>query len=145
MRSIIVSGLVILLSGCATTTNNYYTKTVDSWRGGHVSALVKQWGPPDQRVTGTGGNTVYVYKTESYHSSGGTASPSVGVHFSPGGKPVMTTTPSLNPAWNRGMTLACMATFEVNSQGIITETKTLGNACYGSESFASRMRNPSAP
>ena len=142
MRFIIGSGLIILLTSCAATMTNYYTPTVQSWRGGNINTLYQRWGRPDGRFTGPNGNVVYVYNTSNYRSNSAPSSPAIGVNFTPGGKAVVTATPNTNN-WNRGpQSLTCSSTFMVNPKGVIIDTQVSGNNCYGSESFANRMRNP---
>ncbi|TAK74761.1 MAG: hypothetical protein EPO11_06430 [Gammaproteobacteria bacterium] len=141
---IIGLGLIIFLTSCATTTTNYYTKTIGTWRGGNANTLVKTWGMPDDKVVGANGNTVYVYKTSSYNPSlGPSPGPTVGVNISASGRPVMITDPNTNQ-WSRDMSISCVTAFAVNQQGIITDIQSRGNHCYGSESFANQMKNPAS-
>lgn len=140
MRQIILFGLSLLLSACSTT--NYYTQTVQSWRGGDSRSLIKQWGSPDDTLRGANGNTYYVYQTDSYGSYSGPSSPSVGVTMGSDGKPIMTTFPNTNTTGNRGLTLGCTVIFSVNSSGQVFETNIRGSACYGSQGFAKRLANP---
>lgn len=142
MRHLSAFGLFILLAGCASSTTNYYTQTVQSWRGANMNDLVKRWGPADDRVSGPDGNAVYVYKTESYQAYNTPTSPSIGVNFGQHGTPVITNTTHTNNVWNRGMGLACIAVFIATPQGKILDTRINGNGCYGSEDFAKRMANP---
>lgn len=135
-------GFLILLSGCASTKTNYYTQTVQSWHGGNVNALIKRWGIPDDRLKSPRGNIVYVYKTESYRGDSAPMSPAVGVSFTPGGTPIMTTGPNLNNTWNRGMSLACITAFETDANGKIISAQAQGPGCYASEALAAKMRNP---
>lgn len=141
-----IFGLTILLAGCATTMNNYYQQTVQSWRGGSVNQLVKQWGRPDRVATGPKGNTLYVYETQNYRTVSGPTYPAVGVHVGSDGRPVMTTSPATNMAWNRGsMSISCVAAFETDPSGKILNTEVQGSNCYGGESFAKRLSNKNAP
>lgn len=145
MRFINCIGLTILLSSCATTTTNYYTQTVQSWRGGSVYTLVKQWGRPDRTITSPNGNTLYVYQTQSYRNLNAPSSPSVGVNVSQSGRAILSNPSYNNMTWNRGaMSLTCMAAFEVGKNGKILDTQIQGTSCYGGESFAKRLTNPAS-
>jgi hypothetical protein len=143
MRFIVGLGLVILLASCATTTTNYYQQTVQSWRGGNVNLLIKQWGAPDKRATGSDGHSLYLYQTQTYRHLNGPASPSISVNVNAQGHAVMTTAPNTNMAWNRGgMSFSCVTIFEIDKNGVILSTHIHGTHCYGNESFANRMKNP---
>ena len=144
MRFIIPIGLVILLSSCGTTTN-YYTQTVQSWQGANVKTLADRWGRPDNMIKGPRNQTIYVYKTESYHNTNAPTGPSAGISFSADGKPVIVTQANTNTTWNRGMSLTCNAYFIVNGSGTIVDTKISGDTCFGSSGFASRLGNPAKP
>ena len=136
---------LILLSSCATTTSNYYTQTVQSWRGGNVTTLITRWGRADSTITAGDGNTLLVYKTEGYRTYNTTASPAVGVNYSGSGKPVIVSTPNTNSSWSRGtMSLTCSVGFEVDKHGTIVDTQVQGPGCYGGENFAAKMGNPNA-
>jgi hypothetical protein len=133
-----------LISGCATSTFNYYTGTVEGWRGGNVNTLVRQWGTPDNKTISRDGQTYYYYKTTSYRNTSQPTAPEVGVHYTPGSSPVIiTNAPNTNMTWNRGtMSMTCVAIFVANKKGVITDTKIQGRGCYGGESFASQKSNP---
>lgn len=143
LMHLIVIPLIILLSGCTSNImGNYYSQTVRGWQGGRTTELVKRWGLPDQQVRGSNGNTLYVYKTKSYHNS--TApSAATSINFRPGGHPMMVSIP--NNTWNRGMmSTSCITAFEANKQGTIVATQVVGNGCYGDEGFAKSQANPKA-
>lgn len=142
MRLIISLGLIILLSSCASTSTNYYSKTVQSWNGGSASTLVKRWGNPDSKLLAANGYVAYVYRSESNHPNNARFSPSIGVNFTPGGKPILVSSPNTNRSLGNGMELSCVTVFVANKQGIITDTKMQGNRCYGNESFAENKANP---
>ena len=133
MRIIISLGLAILLSSCAATSTNYYTKTVQSWQGGDTNTLVKRWGTPDGRLAGDNGKIAYIYKYERNNSNGARYSPSIGVNFTPGGKPVLTSTPETNRSLNNNMSLNCITVFVANKNGKIIDTLAEGNGCYGGQ------------
>jgi hypothetical protein len=140
MRIIFGLFLILILTGCGTTTD-YYTPTVNSWRGGNVKTLVKTWGMPDDKVTGPGGNTVLVYNLQRFRTMTGSTSPSTGVTFTPGGTPIITTIPNTSMAATRGMALSCTTMFIANAEGTILQTKSQG-PCTGSSSFQAKMANP---
>lgn len=138
-----LSGLVILLSSCASTNNNY-SQTIHSWNGGNVTALTQRWGAPDGKMISPTGNTYYVYRTVSYENQRVMAptEPTIGVHTSPGGNPIVLTTSGGASNWNRGMPLSCTAIFEVNKAGTIVDTKIVGTSCYGGQAFSEKLGNP---
>lgn len=147
MRHVMLLGFIALLSGCASSTNNNYTQTVSSWRGGNASALTARWGAPDDQVTGPNGTVAYLYNTQSYRAAPNRNSPNVGVHYTGRSAPVITNT---NPAIMNGaargsMSLNCTAIFVANRQGQIIDTQVQGMGCYGGTGFATRMGNPSRP
>lgn len=145
MRHLIIVGLVILLSSCAGTKSNYYTQTVQSWQGGNINQLIKLWGRPDGSGTGSDGHKMVIYRTQSNRNNGSSAAPSFGVTAGASGRPVLTTYPSTNRTWNRGvMSQTCTAAFEADKRGTIIATQVKGTGCYAGESFANSLSNPNA-
>lgn len=143
MRFIICLGLLMLVSSCTTSTANYYTQTIHGWRGGNAKNLVQRWGTPDQRMTSPGGNTIYIYNTQSYRNFNAPSSPPVGVNYTSGGRPVIVPMNNSLNNWNRGpMSISCSAIFEANPKGVIINTQIQGTGCYGSENFANTKSNP---
>ncbi|HTM63118.1 MAG TPA: hypothetical protein VL360_01300 [Gammaproteobacteria bacterium] len=142
MRLLILSGLSFILAGCATGSSAYYTQSVQSWRGGNISDLTNIWGRPDTIMPGSTGNTVYVYKRQSFVSTNSSYSPSIGVNTRNGGIPVITSTPNINTPWNRGFSTYCLAVFTSNSKGKIINTEIQGTNCYISETKARGLMNP---
>jgi hypothetical protein len=144
MRFITCLAFFILLSGCAATTTNYYTSTVQSWRGSNAKSLIQVWGRPDTQIVNPNGSAIYVYKTQSYSNSSVQGSDPVGVNVSRTGKPIIVTTPTINNAGTRGspQSLNCLAVFETDPKGIIISTEIRGKACYASPSFVNKMSNP---
>ncbi len=138
-------GCCILLASCATSMQNYYNPTVQSWKNGQASDLVKRWGVPDNKIIAPNKTTVYLYKTESYRAQNTVYSPAVGINFTEQGRPVMITQPTTNNAWSRGMTLNCATAFVANPKGIIIDIQTYGNSCYVGHTFAEKMSNPAQP
>ena len=136
MRYALPLALIIVLSGCGTTTN-YYSETVQSWKGAKVAALTKQWGRPDNMVKTTNGNTIYVYKTESYKHYNGPTGPSTGISYTADGKPVVVTRTEMSTSFSRDLT--CNAIFTANSSGQIVGTQASSPTCYGGSGFRDRM------
>lgn len=133
---------MLLLSSCVIGSGNYYTQTVEGWRGGRVCALVDRWGIPYKKIMAANGATVYVYKTKSYHP---TPSPvAIREDFSLGKneRPSIMSTPNVNSTWSRGDSYSCISAFQANKAGVIVGTQTHGSGCYGSASFAETMGNP---
>ena len=121
MRYLILLGLVILLVNCA-KTNDYYTKSAQTFEGKSAQFLLEQWGPPDSKTT-ENGNTVYLYKTEQYRAPDAVFSPAVGIN--PKGGPLLVSAPHLES----GISLICFTAFIVNKQGVIIDTRVQGNGC----------------
>lgn len=141
MRLMIFSGLTILLAGCATTTTNYYSSTINSWQGGKSNKLMSAWGQPDRRIEMRDGSSILIYKTTSYRTYSTTGSPAIGVNTS-GPNPVLVTQPNTNNALeSRTLSLDCFATFEVNKQGTIVKTQYTNHGCYAGHTFADRLAN----
>jgi hypothetical protein len=73
MRSRIAWLLAVVLTipmvGCAGRIN----KTMDSWRGAHVSQLIGSWGPPAQIMDDGLGGKVFIYATTRTWTTPGTA------------------------------------------------------------------------
>jgi|GEM_PF-1315221 hypothetical protein len=137
---IYLTGSVILLASCATTTTNYYRSSVESWQGASVKALVKQWGRPDYKILSPDGDAMLAYRTQSYSPYMAPTSPAIGVN-NRGGRPVISVD-NLNHTWNRGqLSLTCVAIFKINPVGVVTGTQVQGNSCYGGSSFASQYAN----
>lgn len=133
----------ILLSSCATSTTNYYTPSIQSWQGSNVNTLIQQWGRPDYKVTTASGNTTLAYKTESYSAYVSPSNPQIGVNASNPERPVIVVPQNTNNTWNRGtLSINCTAIFTANKQGTITDTKIVGQSCYGGEVFAQKYANP---
>lgn len=141
MRFIIPLGLTILLAACGTTTN-YYTQTVQSWKGESLNSLAKSWGRPDVQKNTPSGQKVYAYKTEGYSRTNAPTPPSAGIQINSQGKPVIIARENANTSWNQNGTTSCTAFFIADAKGTIIHVETAGNGCYGGASFANRMANP---
>src|SRR5579862_6679248 len=137
-----IVGLVILLSACASTNTNYYTSSVQSWKGENVRALIARWGKPDYRVAVTNGHSLLSYHLQSYSAYIPPTSPEIGVNTR-GGRPVIVTEPTTNNTWNRGaLSLTCNVLIEIDERGTIVRTKVVGNSCYGGTNFAEKYAKP---
>jgi hypothetical protein len=143
MRHLLLPLCVSLLAGCAATTN-YYTPTVESWRGGNVDTLVQRWGTPDVRSRTSDGNVAYLYQTASYHNNAGPSSPQIGVNYTPGGRPNIITQDTNFAASRGGITYNCLTTFVANRQGKIVRVEEQGHGCYGNAGFANSKSNPNS-
>lgn len=143
IRQAMTFGFIALLASCTIPSAHHYTTTVESWRGGNSSTLLKSWGKPDKKMTTLNGNTVLVYKTITYQSDTSPSSPGIGVSYTPGGSPVLTTAPSPRTSWPyKGASYFCIVAFEVNKQNTIVNTQIQGNHCFGGARFVHSMRNP---
>lgn len=141
MRYLLLFICVSFLSACGTTTN-YYTQTVESWRGGNVNTLTQRWGRPDSRIAMGDGNIAYLYQTASYHNNPSPNSPLVGINYVPGGRPSIISQNTSFAASRGGITYNCLTTFIVNRQGKILRVEEQGHGCYGSSTFANDKSNP---
>lgn len=56
-RFVLVWTLIILV-GCGPGTK----EIMDSWKGHHVSSVIRSWGPPQQRVPDGAGGQIYIWK-----------------------------------------------------------------------------------
>lgn len=121
MRYLLLPICISLLAACAQTIN-YYTPTVESWRGGNINTLVTRWGKPDVRTMTPNGNINYTYQTASYHNTPGQ---------------------STNFAASRGgISYNCLTIFTASKQGKILSVEKQGQGCYGSANFANTKSNP---
>lgn len=141
MRYLLLSIYISLLAACAQTTN-YYTPTVESWRGGNVNTLVERWGKPDARSMTKDGTIAYLYQTASYHNNAGPGSPQVGVNYITGGRPAIISQNTNFAASRGGITYNCLTMFVANKQGKILRVEKQGQGCYGSANFANTKSNP---
>jgi len=132
--------IAALITSCTNMQTDYFTQTVSSWHGSHVNTLTQYWGKPGKKVTTLSGSTMYVYKKQELRLGNGNRNPQIGVNYSKGGSPVVTT--QTNTQWNNGMTLFCIVAFEVNKQGVVVDEQTQGNNCYADSQFMKTMKNP---
>jgi len=116
-----LSGLLILLSGCTTTTN-YYHPMVQSWRGGQRTALLETWGQPDHTLTTSRGHPLYIYEARENSHFPYRLAHLIGIRDE--------TTPN------------CSALFEIGHNGRVIDSDMQGTECYASQSFAKIMSNP---
>lgn len=140
MRNLLLILTALILTACA-ATHNYYSTTVQSWRGGHISTLINRWGQPDAKYINHSGQTEYVYRTASYSQNMGPSAPLVGMNVS-GNRPAMVTQTTNFAASRGGLNYNCYTAFITNKQGIIVDIHKTGQGCYGSASFAKQKSNP---
>lgn len=142
MRQILVTSIAFLLVGCATQAN-YYTQTVQSWRGGNINKLVNRWGRPDDRALTADGHIAYQYQTASYHHQASPHAPLAGMTIQGGQNRPAILNQNTNFAASRGgITYNCQTTFISNRQGTILQVVEQGYGCYGNSHFASTHSNP---
>lgn len=142
MRFIPLLLSTILLASCATTMTNYYQPTVQSWKGGQATELMKRWGRPDKMVRTPNGHTVYLYETETYHNATNQSYSAIGMHVGTDGRAVMTAPTAAGTSWNRGsLSTNCLALFEADKNGKILDIKTQGTNCFVGKGFSDRMSN----
>lgn len=129
---IFLTGSLILLASCATTTSSYQA-TVQSWQGNTLSSLEQSWGMPDQKLQ-TPLNTTYIYRT-IVRSPSFPPPPRVGV--SQNSKPIMMI---INPAPTRSLT-TCFTHFIANEKNTIIATKIEGFGCHQGGVFSNQLSN----
>jgi hypothetical protein len=137
--TLIALGFTLLLAGCDTA--NYYTPTVQSWRGANINTLTKRWGRPDIIMPGPNNTTLYGYKSTSYHVYQEKASPSIGVN-NQGAHPVVVNLPT-EASSGRGYhpPLKCTTYFIVDRSGSVIGSQSQGNGCYRSANAARNFSN----
>lgn len=140
MRHVISLCIALLLTSCAATSSTYYANSIQSWRGAPVAELLNRYGQPDIKYPDQKGNTLYIYKIQTYRNATLPTSPQIGVNVA-GGRPVIVDTPNTNFAAMRSTTLvlSCLTTFIVNPAGQIIAVRTEGNACLSRARFATRQ------
>ena len=52
--------MIVVFLGCGPTT----TEIMNSWKGSHVSRLIRSWGPPQEVTTDGAGSRIYIWTTE---------------------------------------------------------------------------------
>ncbi len=128
MRKSILIGCSLLLSACASTSNNY-TDAITSWRGSSASDLVAAWGKPNIQSTLANGNTIYIYKRTVNIASDIRYSPSIGVDARTNASPIITGMPNVHSPNNHTLTTYCTATFTASRSGKIISADYEGSNC----------------
>ena len=126
LNSLISLIIILLLAGCATSTN--YINAMNSWRGSDMESLIKVWGPPDNSYIAPDGNRVYVY-----HQQGVETVP----YSSYGDGPMALATMET-------YSVHCTTWFEINKQKRIVRTYAQGNSCVMTDSDGLKHTNPKA-
>ena len=126
MKITLLSILLVILSGCATTAK--HEKCLRSWVGKHSDTLISTWGPPTQEETLFGGGKFFEYsKSEKVYFPGyayTTTKTYGGGHL--GGAATDYET-QIVPG--RDVNLSCKIVFITNASGIIKYTRWNGNYC----------------
>ena len=129
MRHAIIFGLIILLANCAMTKpsmkpnqNKQYGKSID--------LIERQWGPPNQKISLSNGQTVYFYTKTGSRYDKTSISPPVQINVDSAGRPVIIA----KPIQNNGLSPAfsCAIMLIVDKKGIIVDSETQGENCYES-------------
>lgn len=142
MRLITCLVFAILLTSCSIGSSGYYTQSVNSWRGGNIKDLTTIWGHPHDIIKTRGGDTILIYKKQSFVSTNAAFPPNISVHPRNGGAPIVAFTPTINTNWNRGFAAYCFTIFTATSAGKIVDTAIQGSNCYMSQSQAKQLNNP---
>lgn len=138
MLRIIISVFAMFLTSCS---GGHYTQSIQSWRGASVSSLVRVWGTPDDKITERNGKSLYIYTKESFSAEEKHYSPAIGVTGTRD-RPVIVNTNNINEIWNQNLSIKCTVMFIANPQGIITNTKIVGQNCFIKDSLAHSLANP---
>jgi len=121
IRNIILIGILLLLSGCASHEN--FVKTYNNWVGKNIHYFTSQYGYPDTTYTLKNGNQVYVYEKTRIYSTP-TITPPFGYYgYGPyyGGM-LMTYGNDVNYE-------TCKLFLEVDKKGTIVHWGSRGNSC----------------
>ena len=51
-----------LLSGCAYKTSN---EVMNSWKGAHISSVIRSWGPPNRITSDGAGGHIYIWSEQT--------------------------------------------------------------------------------
>ncbi len=142
MKSFFQCGLLIStfvgLASCGSSEN--YTLAVNSWQGAPKTALVHQWGEPEQESRLANGHQLYTYRvveheepvSRTYSSTIGTTA-----RMSPQGETsLLSASPMIKR--NREETFWCETQFEINDAGMIVNTHFEGNNCTITQHNAER-------
>lgn len=61
MKHFIIVVVVCILSvGCTPSTRH----VMDSWKGSHISEVIRSWGPPQQITTDGAGGQIYIWRSQ---------------------------------------------------------------------------------
>lgn len=80
LRSMFILCLIVAV-GCAKPT----AEIMDSWKGSHVSRLIRSWGPPQQITSDGLDGKIYIYSNTSHTSV------TAPFRIVPGSKPILIT------------------------------------------------------
>ena len=65
MKKLKILTLLLIFINCSTTPQISNQQIMESWMGGHKSALIQQWGPPNRITTDGQGGEIYIYESSS--------------------------------------------------------------------------------
>ena len=136
-----IPGVVVLclLAGCATQQN--YALAVASWRGARVAQLQQVWGYPNRIMKIRSGHKLYVYRT---HIHGRTPVITMPGYTSVSSSNNTTTIYQSSPTISGGESydLSCTTWFEINTRGVVVNSRFRGNDCTGTQNFLQMYRKP---
>ena len=123
---------VLLLSGCA--TENYYAKTIHSWKGSSTKHLFNRWGYPNKIAALPNKHRLLMYKKLVRATYPAYLTPGFTGGATQRGTTVMTpVSRELNGGNNHGF--HCSIWFETNRNNRIVNTSFHGNHCIASKEF----------
>lgn len=131
-KIIVLLGLVVLVSGCATTRG--YEAILGSWMGAKEESLVASWGPPQNVYQMGNGKKVIEYSRGQNIQTGGYAytTPQTTYHQGVVGNTLYTGTSTqyvtqTTPVYN--IQMWCKTSFILDSNGTIESWRWEGNNC----------------
>jgi len=130
-RIIIVA--ILLISGCATTTDYEkattanYGKILETWMGSPVDNLVISWGPPQSQYELSDGGKVIEYFNSRSGTIGGYTTNQPITTYNSDGSTSTTHVPTTSPSYN--VQYHCRTTFDVDKYGTIISWRWEGNSC----------------
>src|SRR3990167_5335919 len=113
MRYFMTIILCLLVASCA-KSSRYYTESSTNTHPNNLIALIKARGNPDIKATNRDGNTFFIYKTGSYRNTTTPMPPEIGVHFTPGGQPIILTNAHPNMNAMPQTISGCLTIYSIN-------------------------------
>ena len=136
-RGLWLLGAILLLAGCATTTN--YQTTVSSWYGAPAQDLFSSWGYPDITERAPEGHHLYIYKKTDNASQPAPDFPGRSFTMTEEGNVL---DPALIEQQKAREGVVCQTTFEADRSNHIVRVSFEGPSCSAKSQFVRLMANP---